>query len=77
MKVEKMIKELRRLEEKHKNDTIFTGGNNWSLMCKDVANKIEELNNNIILVSDEMKNHIGTSGEFVDEKLQEWIDKLN
>lgn len=42
MESKEMVKELRRLEEKHKNDKICTGDNNWSKMCHDVANKIEE-----------------------------------
>ena len=37
-----MIKELRRLEEKHKNDKVDTFENNWSAMCHDVANRLEE-----------------------------------
>ena len=40
-----MIRELRRLEEKHKNDKVSTGANNWSRMCHDVANRLEELSN--------------------------------
>lgn len=43
MEVKEMIRELRRLEEKHKNDIVTTGANNWSRMCCDVANKLEEL----------------------------------
>ncbi|MFA9464065.1 MAG: hypothetical protein ACERKN_07200 [Velocimicrobium sp.] len=43
MKTKKMINELRRLEEKHKNDKVFTGEINWSVMCHDVASKLEEL----------------------------------
>lgn len=43
MQTEQMIKELRRLEEKHKNDKIFTGGMRWSDMCRDVADRLEKL----------------------------------
>lgn len=43
MTTNEMIMELRRLEEKHKNDVVNTGANNWSRMCHDVANKLEEL----------------------------------
>lgn len=39
-----MIFELRRLAKKHENDKVFTGQNDWSQMCKDVANRLEELN---------------------------------
>lgn len=43
MKTEEMICELRRLEEIHKNDFVSTFETNWSLMCHDVANRLEEL----------------------------------
>lgn len=43
MKTSEMIRELRRLEEVHKNDIVSTGANNWSIMCHDVANRLEEL----------------------------------
>ena len=38
-----MIRELRRLEEVHRDDFVGTGEPNWSLMCRDVANRLEEL----------------------------------
>ena len=37
MDTESMIRELRRLEKNH------DFSNNWSLMCHDVANRLEEL----------------------------------
>lgn len=40
-----MIIELRALEEKHKNDFVSTCATNWSLLCHDVANRLEELLN--------------------------------
>lgn len=43
MKTREMVRELRRLEELHKNDSVSTGVNNWSRMCHDVANRLEEL----------------------------------
>lgn len=43
MDTETMIAELRHLEEKHRNDHVFTFDTNWSLLCYDVANRIEEL----------------------------------
>ena len=43
MTTEQMIKELRRLEEKHKDDFVPTCSTNWSLLCHDVANRLEEL----------------------------------
>lgn len=43
METEQMIRELRSLEEKHKNDFVGTCQTNWSLLCHDVANRLEEL----------------------------------
>lgn len=43
MDTEVMIRELRRLYEKHKNDRVDTFATNWSLLCFDVANRLEEL----------------------------------
>lgn len=43
MDTDRMIWELRRLAKKHENDKVYTGENNWSLMCTDVANRLEEL----------------------------------
>lgn len=37
-----MIRELRGEAEKHKSDKVFTGQTNISVMCNDVADKIEE-----------------------------------
>lgn len=47
METVKMIKELRRLEEKHENDRVGTFENNWSAMCHDVANRLEEQENEL------------------------------
>lgn len=43
MDTEKMIRELRMLSEKHKNDRVDTFETNWSILCNDVANRLEEL----------------------------------
>lgn len=43
MDTEDMIRELRRLEEKHKNDFVGTGEVKWSILCADVARRLEEL----------------------------------
>ena len=43
MDTERMIRELRRLSELHKNDRVGTFATNWSLLCHDVANRLEEL----------------------------------
>lgn len=46
MTTESMINELRRLSEKHKNDRVSTCETRWSDLCKDVADRLEELTNN-------------------------------
>ena len=56
MTTEAMIRELRRLEEKHKNDRIDTCKNNWSAMCHDVANRLEEQEKEIA----ELKNKLNS-----------------
>ena len=38
-----MIRELRREVEKHKNDKLFTGETDITLMCTQVVNRLEEL----------------------------------
>ena len=43
MNTEAMIRELRRLSNKYKNDKVDTFATNWSALCSDVANKLEEL----------------------------------
>ena len=43
METETMIRELRNLQEKHKNDQVFTFGTRWTDVCRDVANRLEEL----------------------------------
>lgn len=43
MDTEKMIMELRRLYEIHKDDKVDTFATDWSALCRDVANRLEEL----------------------------------
>lgn len=43
MNTERMIRELRNISEKHKDDSVFTGHLNLSLMCRDVADRLEDL----------------------------------
>jgi hypothetical protein len=45
MDTETMIRNLRGLAEKHKNDRVFTGEVRWSAVCIDAADRLEELNN--------------------------------
>ena len=44
MDTEQMIRELRYLEEKYKNCTYSVFETNWYCLCHDVANRLEELN---------------------------------
>lgn len=55
MDTERMIRELRRLAEKHKNDVVHTGENNWSSMCTDVANRLEEQQKEIEILREQIK----------------------
>ena len=41
---EQMIRELRYLEKKYKDYTYGTFETNWYCLCHDVANRLEELN---------------------------------
>ena len=43
MDTEKMIRELKRVEEIHKHDKVFTGGLNIAEMARDVRERLEEL----------------------------------
>ena len=43
MSTEKMIQELRRLSKVYKNNRVDTFGTDWSSLCYDVANRLEEL----------------------------------
>lgn len=43
MNTETMIQELKRIEEKHKHDKVFTGQVNIAEMAHDVRKRLEEL----------------------------------
>ena len=43
METSTMIRQLRRTAKKHENDKLYTFDTNISLMCTDVANRLEEL----------------------------------
>ncbi len=43
MDTETMIRELERVEEKHKDDTVYTGQLNIAKMARDVRERLEEL----------------------------------
>ena len=60
METEDMIKELRNVEEKYKNNTYTTGETNISLMCSEVADRLEVLHReNIQLKIELIKKTIG------------------
>ena len=44
MDTEQMIRELRYLENKYKEYTYGTFETNWYCLCHDVADRLEELN---------------------------------
>ena len=44
MDTEQMIRELRYLEERYKDRTYSTFETNWYCLCRDVADRLEELN---------------------------------
>lgn len=66
MDTERMIRKLRRLAEKHKNDKVFTGENNWSQMCTDVANRLEERQKEIETLRNQIK--------ILEEEDFNWLD---
>lgn len=43
MNTEEMISELQRVADGYKNDKLFTGDLNITLMCNDMIDKIKEL----------------------------------
>lgn len=43
MSTERMIIELRKLEEEHKHHRFDAFETNWYLVCKSVADRLEEL----------------------------------
>ncbi|NBH15610.1 hypothetical protein D3Z36_15970 [Lachnospiraceae bacterium] len=63
MKTVDMIRELRREAEKHKSDKVFTGQTNISVMCADVADKLEENLKALIKVNDNIDDLIDVAHE--------------
>ena len=60
MNTEDMIRELKNVEEKYKNKTYDTGETNISLMCSEVADRLEVLHReNIQLKIELIKKTIG------------------
>ena len=53
---EVMIKQLRKLRDKHANDRVMTFDTNWSSLCGDVANRIEDLDREITELKEKQTN---------------------
>lgn len=47
MSTEDMIRELRNISEKYKDKFVATGDINWSMLCEDAADRLEELDNKL------------------------------
>ena len=62
---EVMIKQLRKLRDKHKNDNVMTFETNWSCLCEDVANRIEELEKELLELKEKHVHVV---------KKQQWMD---
>lgn len=41
--IDEMVKELNRLADIHENDKLPTYETNWSLLCREAASKLKEL----------------------------------
>lgn len=58
MDTNKMIRELNNLSDKHKNDRVDTFAINWSILCKDVSIKIQDLDNELNEKKEKIKEKI-------------------
>ena len=71
MDTEVMIAELRHLEEKHKNDKVYTFDTNWSLLCYDVANMETNTESDTIKKKDDLQEKYmkiaGSTDKFISE----------
>ena len=59
MDTEQMIRELRCLENKYKDCKYSTFETNWHLMCHDVANRLEELNEELKSLKNNISLYVG------------------
>lgn len=68
MDTETMIRELRNLQEKHKDDRVFTFGTRWADVCRDVADRLEILQDENIGLRNQFAEHndAGINGRFDD-----------
>lgn len=71
-----MIMELRNIAEKHKDDLVLTGHLNISLMCQDVAARLEELKpyENAGLTPEQVEYVKETAKKYLLEKAQVKVD---
>lgn len=60
METSTMIRQLRRTAKKHENDKLWTFDTNITAMCRDVANRLEQLD------QENRKIRAKTIDEFVD-----------
>lgn len=58
-----MIRELRGEAERHKSDKVFTGQTNISVMCSDIADKMEENLKTLIHLNDVIDELIDVAHE--------------
>ena len=75
MNTEDMIKELRNVEEKYKNKTYATGETNISLMCSEVADRLDLLRRENLQLSLSQHGMDKQVLEIVNEYIIEHLDK--
>ena len=75
METEDMIRELRNVEEKYKNNTYTTGETNISLMCSEVADRLDFLRRENLQLSLSQHSMDKQVLEIVNEYIIEHLDK--
>lgn len=75
MNTEDMIRELRNVEEKYKNNTYATGETNISLMCSEVADRLDFLRRENLQLSLSRYGMDKQVLEIVNEYIIEHLDK--
>lgn len=75
MKTEDMIRELRNVEEKYENKTSATGETNISLMCSEVADRLDLLRRENLQLSLSQHGMDKQVLEIVNEYIIEHLDK--
>ena len=75
MNTEDMIRELRNVEEKYKNKTYATGETNISLMCSEVADRLDLLRRENLQLSLSQYGMDKQVLEIVNEYIIEHLDK--